>query len=132
MPSKRVRATWSEESLRAAMVAVEEGHLTQCAAAELHGIPRQTLAGHLRTGNSVKRMGRITLLNEMEENILVNRLMNLSNNGLALTSKIICREAFAYCEENNIRHNFNSGLAGKKWLRGFLKRHPVILNEKIG
>ncbi|KAL4716767.1 hypothetical protein ACJJTC_001923 [Scirpophaga incertulas] len=40
MPAKR--AQWTKDNLRAALVAIERGQLTQRAAAERHHIPRRT------------------------------------------------------------------------------------------
>ena len=34
--------------------------------------------------------------------------------------------AYQLAEENKINHRFNSGVAGKMWLRNFLGRHPEI------
>ncbi|KAG6441729.1 hypothetical protein O3G_MSEX002003 [Manduca sexta] len=125
LPSKR--AMWSEENLRAAMEAITEGKMSQYAAAEFYNIPRTTLRDHLLSGSTVKRTGRYPTLNREQEKQLLNRLRD-KNKRLKLTTKMICREAFIFCEEYNLKHNFNKniGLAGRDWLKPFLERHPEI------
>ncbi|KAG6441727.1 hypothetical protein O3G_MSEX001987 [Manduca sexta] len=125
MPPKR--ATWSEESMRAVMEAVKNGQMSQNSAAKYHNIPRKTLWNHLISGSTVKKIGRKPVLNRKQENQLVSRLTD-KNKISKLTSKLIRREAFVFCEERRLKHNFNrkTGLAGKDWLRPFLERHPEI------
>lgn len=112
------------------MAAVVQDHMTQQSAADLFGIPRQTLADHLLKGSIVKRMGRNSVMNDAHEDFLVGRLIKLANSGIKVTHHVICKQAFLICERFQIKHNFNveSRLAGKKWLKRFLKRHPEVLH----
>ena len=110
------------------MTAVIQHNMTQQAAAELFGIPRPTLADHLNKGSIVKRMGRHSIMNETHEKVLVSRLIKLANSGKTVTPHVICKQAFLFCEKFKLKHNFNveTRIAGKKWLKRFLKRHPVV------
>lgn len=115
----RKRATWSEESLRVAMEAVQRRQLTLRAAVIRHGIPRRTLRNHLSSGSIINRLGRRSTMNEEQEKNLVNRIIKLSNSGTPLTSKLIRIQAL--CEKYKLKHNFKvaTGVAGKNWLKGF-------------
>lgn len=112
------------------MAAVQQGQLTRVAA-ERYGIPRRTLAYHMKTGSIVKRLGRGSIMNAGQEIGLVNKIMKLLSDGIPLSPNLICRQAFLFCEKYKINHNFNSeiGLAGKEWLMGFLKRHPEFVMD---
>lgn len=62
----------------------------------------------------------------MHEASLRKRL--LDNMFYGLTTKRLREIAYDFAEKNNRPHRFNKEekLAGKEWLRGFLKRHPEL------
>lgn len=130
MPPRR--APWTQENLRSAMAAVQRGQLTQRGAAERYNIPRRTLRNHLKSGNTMRCLGRRSIMTEAQECDLVNRIIRFANIGMPLTPKLIRRQAFIFCEKYELKHNFNAdiGLAGKDWLKMFLKRHPEISKRK--
>ncbi|CAG5055326.1 unnamed protein product [Parnassius apollo] len=130
-PSKQKRATWSEDSLAAAVRAVRNGMSTYKASAQ-YGIPRRTLRNHVKNGKITKRLGRQTIFTSDQEKDFVKRIIKFSQLGIPLTPKMIRIQAFAFCQKFNIPHNFNeqSGLAGKGWLRLFLKRNPEMAKRK--
>ena len=49
---------------------------------------------------------------------------------LDLTAKMIQCYVFDYFEVNNRQHPFTCNLAGEKWFRLFLKRHPQLRHRK--
>ena len=51
------RALWSEEQLKAAMNAVDEG-ISVKRASEIHKNPRRTLRDHVKSGSRVRKLGR--------------------------------------------------------------------------
>lgn len=130
MPPRR--ALWTQENLRSAMAAVERGQLTQRGAADRYNIPRRTLRNHLKSGNARRRLGRSAVMNEAQECDLVNRIIRFANIGMPLSPKLIRRQAFIFCEKYELKHKFNKdvGLAGKDWLKMFLKRNPEISKRK--
>lgn len=52
--------------------------------------------------------------------------------GVPLTSKMLRVQAFSFCKIKKIPNTFNDAknVAGKKWLRLFLKRHPELARRE--
>ncbi|XP_028174310.1 uncharacterized protein LOC114362921 [Ostrinia furnacalis] len=105
MPGKR--GLWSEESLQAAMTAVKYGHMTGLAAARSYKIPRTTLYSHIKSGSDVKRIGRKSTFTQEQENDFVIGIFRIAKRGKKVTPSLIRKEAFLFCEKNNIEHSFN-------------------------
>lgn len=131
-PPKKKRALWSEDSLAAAVAAVQRGQLSTYQAAARHGIPRRTLRNHLNTGKITKDIGRRSVLNKEQEQDLVRRIIRFSEIGIPLTPKVIRQQAFTFCETYKIPNNFNTQnrTAGKDWLKLFLMRNPILAKRK--
>ena len=72
-------------------------------------------------------LGRTPTLNEDEEE-LVKIIIDMENRLYGLMPKDVRKLVFDYCKANNIRNTFNvnSGMAGRDWMAGFLKRHPLL------
>ncbi|XP_052742085.1 uncharacterized protein LOC128198842 [Bicyclus anynana] len=123
---------WTEDTMKAAMNAVQRGHLTQRSAAARYNIPRRTLRDHLKTGEEMKRLGRKPVLTNNQEKDLVSRIKRFASIGIPLTPKFIRKQTFLFCERHDIKNNFNSSkrIAGVDWLRSFLKRNPSISQRK--
>ena len=78
-----------------------------------------------------KRLGMTcTLTPELEEN-LVARVLDMEARLYGLTKYYIRRVVYKFCEQNNVKHKFNTEkqLAGKKWMQGFMKRHKELANR---
>ena len=124
---KTEKARWSSEDLETALEAVRNGKSlreesrTSC-------IPLTTLPDRIKSGNVARLKWelkkKITQLQEKD----TAKYCILSNLFYGLIPIEQRQRAFEYAEVNNIRHNFNvsSRLAGKDWLRGFLKRNCKI------
>lgn len=68
------RHSWSEESLKRAVVAVVNGELSMNKSSITYGISR-TLREHVTKSKTTKsKLGRKPVLSEMEEKELVNRV----------------------------------------------------------
>ncbi|XP_045509196.1 uncharacterized protein LOC123704756 isoform X3 [Colias croceus] len=117
---KKRGESWTEDTMRAAINAIQRGQLTQRAASEKYNIPRRTLRDHLKDGNAKKRFGRKPVFSENQEADLVARIIRFAKIGMPLTPKFIKKQAFLFCEK----------AAGKDWLRSFLKRNPSISKRK--
>ncbi|XP_063633730.1 uncharacterized protein LOC134804559 [Cydia splendana] len=130
MPRKR--ALWSEDALASAVQAVQRGILSTYKAAARYGVPRRTIRNHLKSGNLKKTLGRKTILNNDQETDLVNRIIRFADIGLPVTTRILRRLVYKFCEVNDIKHSFNKNmrLAGKDWYKAFMKRHPEISKRK--
>lgn len=105
--SPKVKGVWSEENMQSALNAVYTGRCTQRVAAIRYNIPRRTLRDHLKTGSSVKRMGRKSILNRNQEQELVGRIIRLAEIGVPLTMKMLRLNVFKFCKMNSIMNNFN-------------------------
>lgn len=71
-------------------------------------------------------MERNSILTSTQGNDLCNRIFILASTGSFLTGKLIRRSGFVFSQENNINNPFpeGKGMAVKKWLNLFRKRHP--------
>ena len=125
------RALWSEEQLKTAMKAVNDG-MSVKRASEVHNIPRRTLRDHISSGSQVRKLGRNPYLKKEMEDELCARIFRLSEIGMPITGKFLRVSVFNFCLLNNIPHPFDVSKrsAGRKWLRLFLQRHPEVRARK--
>ncbi|XP_072380502.1 uncharacterized protein [Diabrotica undecimpunctata] len=127
-----LRGNWTKENLSAALRAVENGTAVNTASRTYH-IPRRTLRRYLEEGKQVKScLGRKTILTNAQEAELVQRIIRLSQIGYPLTARVLCKCVYRFTELNNIPNPFqeSKGIAGRYWLRGFMKRNPQIRPRK--
>ena len=128
--SKR-RATWGKEDLAAALNAIESS-TSQRDAAKAFNIPHQTLRNYEQSGKTFKNLGRSSVLTAVQEKELCSRIVRFSDIGLPITPQVIKVYVFDYCQAHSIPNPFNSdkASAGRKWLKGFLKRNSAISLRK--
>ena len=132
MAEKQPRKMWNEESMVAAMEAVETNKMSVTAAAATFNVPRKTLddrvKGRVKHGT---KPGPSTALTLEEENALVSYLVYMANRGFPLTRTMV--KAFAWaiakCSENDGRFNQEYG-PGEHWWANFRKRHPKLTLRK--
>lgn len=133
--SKGERGQWSEDAMRAAVTAVQNGMSLKRATIQ-HAVPRTTLRRKVRLsqlGQPVtKSLGHQTVLSAMHEAQLVSLLLDLESKLFGLTIADLRRLVFRFCEANHIPHPFNmeSKMAGEDWACGFLKRNPTLSVRK--
>lgn len=126
------RKQWNSNDLRAAIEDVTTLGTTVNRTALNRGIPRQTLARHLkarRTQKDVCSLGRYdTVFSKQQEDELLQHVLHLEKTFYGITSTEIRSLAFQLAEQNHIEHPFNkhTELAGKDWLGGFRKRHKEL------
>ena len=112
------RAQWSEDAMRAAVIAVQNG-LSLKRAAIQHAVPRSTLRHKIQPNQLgqpiIKSLGHRTVLSDTQEAQLVSLLL-----------------VFSFCEANRIPHPFNieAKMAGEDWASSFLKRNPTLTIQK--
>ena len=133
MAEKQPRKKWNEESMVAAMEAVETNKMSvTAAAAATFDVPRKTLddrvKGRVKHGT---KPGPSTALTLEEENALVSYLVYMANRGFPLTRTMV--KAFAWaiakCSGNDGRFNQEYG-PGEHWWANFRKRHPKLTLRK--
>ena len=73
-------------------------------------------------------LGRRTVLPSEVENKFVEYCITMNRRYYGLRRQDIKGVAFQLAIRNGLKHPFNQDTyaAGKKWLRSFLKRHPVL------
>ncbi|KAF4521524.1 hypothetical protein B566_EDAN012213 [Ephemera danica] len=132
--SKRVKikTKYTLSDVNNAILAVREGMGRHEAAAKFN-IPRSTLEKKLteaRHGGVVK-MGKIPRLGWDQEVDLAHRLKQRLDKGLKVTDNYIvecCVEAI-HNQGKKVTDVFPNGGPGKKWIRLFLARHPVLATK---
>lgn len=126
--SKGIRSQWTQQNLRSALKAIENG-MSKSAASKQFNISRRTLSRYKNKSiNEKQRLGRKTILKPEQEIELVSRIIRLAQVGYPLTKRMLRRCVYNYCEKNRIPHMFSQEkcLAGRYWLKAFLSRHPEI------
>lgn len=128
---KKKRALWSEKQLQDALGAIGGG-MSVRTASETFKIPRRTLRNHVSSGKNTKQLGRASYLSPLQEKELCTRIFRLADVGMPVTGNVIRRSVYTFCEQNKIETPFNhfKGIAGRKWLSLFLKRHPDVGKRK--
>ena len=68
----------------------------------------------------------------VDERLLATTIEQFQLSGFPLTINRVCELAYQYAKVNNLNPGFSDkkGRAGRKWLKGFLKRNPSISIRK--
>lgn len=132
MSSRRKRTTnrtvCPPEVIEEARKRVAEGESKRSVAKSL-GMAESSLRVRLNRSHSVTSLGRYdTTFTKEVENEFCEYLKKLDDMFFGMTAKDLRVLAYEYAEKNKIPHRFNpeTKIAGKEWLRGFMKRHPDI------
>ncbi|XP_045456068.1 uncharacterized protein LOC123665882 [Melitaea cinxia] len=138
--SKEPRKTWDKEQMIKAIKMVREKKMGTLKAAKFFKIPEQTDTRTTLQRLSLKTelspeeaatttLGRKTTLGTQLENVLVEYILTLESKFHGLTRTDLHRMAYMLAVRNNLQNPFGeSGIAGKTWLRLFLKRHKDKLS----
>ncbi|XP_041983266.1 uncharacterized protein LOC121736248 [Aricia agestis] len=95
--------------------------------ANKYGLPRTTLRRHLKTGCSIKKLGRFTTVFTLQqEEELLEYVFHLDSLFFGMTKEDFLQLVFQCAEVNNIPHPFMKGTAGHDFYKGFIKRHPDL------
>lgn len=132
---KSTRQSWSEESMSAALEALQNGSCGYLKASKQFNVPKSTLERRFKAKNkyatgSLKILGgRKTTFPLQLERQLVEYVKNMETMLFGLTSRSIRSLAYQLAVKNKLKHYFNSGneMAGWDWLRSFLKRNKLSL-----
>uniref|UniRef100_A0A2A4J4D1 Ig-like domain-containing protein n=1 Tax=Heliothis virescens TaxID=7102 RepID=A0A2A4J4D1_HELVI len=138
MPKRRSqpvsKASWSQDQLRRGFNLVADGKPIREAARSC-GVPFSTLQERIKNKNSNKpQLGRNTVFTREQENEMATQVKFLGKIFYGCTSLQIRKMAYEYAVKNNIKHNFNDTfeLAGKDWLKGFIKRNHLSIRKAQG
>lgn len=139
---KTNRASWSEEAMKNAIIAVKEENMSYGKAAEAFHIPKTVLYRHccgmlkMSAGDNnlhKKVLGsKRPVLTMEQEKLLVEYLKKMDDVFYGLTIMDLQKLVFQYAEKNKIPHVFNKerGLAGRDFIESFLKRNPSLSLRK--
>lgn len=122
---------WDEFNMGAALDQVKNKLMGYTMAAKTFNVPRSTLRRRFKKERDNKKgyLGgyKPTFDIEMEEKI-AKHVVNLETRFYGLTQRELRKLVFQLAEKHKIPHRFNKekGMAGRKWLRGFLSRNPNI------
>lgn len=125
---KTDKAKWTANNMELAISAVKNGRSMR-EVSRSFSIPLTSLHDRIKNGKTVgPNMGRRTTFTTQQERDIANHCVLLSNLFYGMTPIELRRRAFEYAEASKIKHDFNidSRLAGKDWLRGFLKRNTNV------
>jgi len=126
---KTTRGSYGIEKLQEAMQKVQAKEISKKKAEAVYGIPRRTLSRHLKgavkkTGN----LGRFSCdLGPEFEAALVRHALFLQQMLFGLNTVELRKLAYELAEKQKISHRFRNNIAGKTWLKGFLRRHPDVV-----
>jgi hypothetical protein len=131
---KTNRASWSEENMEKAMDKVKAKEMSIGEASQYYDIPKSTLGRRVLGRNKVvkgseKQLGRFnTTFDKLFEDELVRYVKDMESRFFGMTYMDLRKLAFQLAEKNKLVHQFNKakGMAGKKWMRLFMRRQPSL------
>lgn len=131
MKTKPKRQEWREEDMALALKNVREKNMGWLLASKTFKVPPSTLRRRFKNNcNSTKGdLGgvRPVFCREIEEEF-VRHIREMETRFFGLTLKDLQKLIFEFANKNDIKNPFNKekGIAGQKWIKGFLKRNPHI------
>lgn len=131
--------TWDPANMALAIEAIRKKEMGWLKASKTYKVPQATLRrlADEKYGSpkeaSVTKHGRPTVFNADLESELVRYCLSMEATFYGLTRKDLRRMALQLALKNNLNHPFNNIMAGRKWLKLFLRRHPELsLRRPIG
>lgn len=119
--------------MNAAIEAVINKEMGYEKASKQFNVPKRTLERYVKSHEDSSpfiklRMGRKPALSEVIEEELEKYYIHLDQRFYGLRLKDVRHLAFQIAIKNNAQHPFSQSkkIAGTKWLRGFLRRHPTL------
>ncbi|CAH1958334.1 unnamed protein product [Acanthoscelides obtectus] len=135
--SKTKRKDWNAEDMAQAITLVREKQMGYLRTAKHFGVPRTTLFRLCQKNESppeeaaATTLGRKTVLGTTVENLLVDYILTMESKFYGLRRSDVRRMAYMLAKRNQLKNPFgDTGLAGKKWLKLFLKRHKDKLSVR--
>lgn len=119
------RHKYRDNDLQLALRAVQDKDMSLAEASKHYNVPKTTLFDRL-SGKSKAQLGRPTELTAEEEEVLVERLLVMSDWAFPLTNKdlrILVKECL---DAQGRTSRFVDNLPGREFFAGFMKRHPEL------
>lgn len=132
--SQGLKVKWTQDELSRAFKLVEDGTAIR-EAARTCGIPFSTLQERLKHKNCESpSLGRNPVFTREQEAEMADQVKFLGKIFYGCTSIQIRKMAYEYAVKNNVKHNFNEdlGMAGKDWIKGFMKRNNLSVRKAEG
>lgn len=138
MPPANKRKKWDPLMMVRAVKAVRSGEMGYKRASKYFEVPKGTLERYVKDHEKTPEtlvgvsLGRKPVLSENIEELLVKYCVDMDSRYFGLRRKDITRMAFQLAMHNGVKHPFSAQKqsAGRKWLKGFLKRHPQLALRK--
>lgn len=127
----RSKVKWSHNDVIKAFRLVEDGKSIRKAARST-GVPFSTLQERLKHKNSDSpRLGRHTVFTAKQEEDMASQIKFLAKIFYGCTARQIRKMAYEYAVKNKIKHHFNETLqlAGKDWIKGFMRRNKLAIRK---
>ncbi|KAF5281763.1 hypothetical protein FQR65_LT14558 [Abscondita terminalis] len=136
MPSKQ-RKKWDAEAMKRAVEAVKRKEMGTLKASKIFKVPKSTLIDYVRSDKPTEtligiKLGRKPALTDELEQALVQYALEMEQRFYGLRASDVRRLAFQLAIRNGLKHPFSarSAVAGKKWLKSFMSRHPQLSFRK--
>ncbi|XP_050315343.1 uncharacterized protein LOC126749702 [Anthonomus grandis grandis] len=131
------RKTWDARAMGLAVNAVRSKEMGYIKASKIYKVPGSTLVDYVKSDKPIEvltatKLGRRPALSNEIENLLVTYCLDMEKQFYGLRASDIRRLAFQLAIQNGLQHPFSmtKSSAGKKWQKGFLKRHPELSFRK--
>jgi hypothetical protein len=141
MAPPKKRKAWKEDKMNEAVLAVIRKEMGYFKDSKYFGVPQTTLERYIkqrRLSSSEKdypttKLGRKPVFPPNLEADLVQHCLLMEERFFGVKRADLRRLAYRLAVANNIPNSFNvkNESAGKKWLKGFLKRHVEILSVRL-
>lgn len=127
------RKKWSKENMMKAVQAVKNKEMGFLKASKVFEVPRSTLENYVNHPTKSCEdllqvpLGRRPVLGKLEQD-LVEYCKEMDQRFHGLRRRDIRVLAYQLAVKNELPNNFtqSKGMAGEKWLKNFLKRHPSL------
>ena len=119
------RHAYDQGAMAEAITAVKNKEMSIRQAAGFYGVPKSTLQSRAND-LTTDRLGRPTVLTQVEEKLLVERLILMGEWAFPLTKNDIRHVVKSYLDKTSRITRFNDNLPSIDYVNGFLKRHQEL------
>ncbi|KAK9685653.1 CENP-B N-terminal DNA-binding domain [Popillia japonica] len=129
MPRKGVKhKQWDPKQMKLAVEAVKNKEMGYLKPSKVFGIPKTTIEDYVKKGASVNPIGRKPVLPKELQDDLALYCLEMDRRYYGIRGRDIRRLAFQLASKNRLPNPFSrkTELAGRKWMRNFLKSHKNL------
>ena len=121
--SRKRTGTWSDETLAAAIAAVDAGGKLRTVGRDF-GIPASSLRDHVYGTVRQRKRGRAGVLTAKEESDLVTWMLSMQDHAHPISVQELRIKVAEITQERWTP--FTEGIPGRGWMRWFRRRHPEL------